>query len=746
MSKTNTKKMLTVMISIAMVFSALAILSFAAQPAFAASGTITSDPVVFAESGGALVSTITVFNGGSFGSGASVTFYLSTSTTFGSGKIQLSSSVSTIPAGTTTFSNFVTKLSGGSGLSAGTYYIAATDDSGSTFTSPVSVTIISTAAPTISLSPSSVTPGTTVTVSGSNWDSGSTLALYLNYAGGTALISSFAASSLGSETFSVPTNLPGSAGGTTYNVVAQETSSSSTNYGITADSSFTLSPEVTVTSTPASISGATTSSFTLTGHGFPASQSFTASTSLNPTATITVGGVDALVAAFSSDSTGTLTASVTGLNSAISSYGSATITMKDSTPTTYTSVGSILVSIPNPTGLGFHFAVTPTSPLTGSNVYVNDSVTITVWDFPASQSTQFNLGSTSVGSLTTDVNGAGTLSTVIPAIPAGTYTPTAVVSSDYISIKPSTSPLTITVVNSFKAVDSAFTALTNSEYLPSTGDITVQAYGLTPTTNSYDFADSEVATGGVYSGGLLVASPSVGTETSSGLQPAANGTLIFTYSPGYASLSSPPATGTPITVKSLNSVNEYGYLNTGNYAYKAIGAVTFTAPTSLAIEKAGSSVTLTLGGMIPYNANVYPGVVVTYNVYVGTSEQTLSFTNHANTVVTGTTIDSGDSLISFTAPSTNGLYNLSIAYNGLGTSTAPGTEQIVVSATGSSASAGSLVLVSTTNGYDVVGYGYSANPKFYYASYGNSISSGTNESVTHGAFVDTSTLGSIQYS
>ena len=134
---------------------------------------------------------------------------------------------------------------------------------------------------------------------------------------------------------------------------------------------------------------------------------------------------------------------------------------------------------------------------------------------------------------------------------------------------------------------------------------------------------------------------------------------------------------------------------------------------------------------------------------MGTSEQTLSFTNHVSKVVTGTTIDSGDSAISFTAPSTNGLYNVSITYNGMGTSTAPGTQQIVVSAIASSASAGSLVLVSTTNGYDVVGYGYSANPTLYYAKYGNSISGGVSKTVTgtnYGAFVDTSTLGSIQYS
>ena len=82
MKKISTKKMLTVLISLAMVFSALAVISMAAQPAYAASGTITADPTVFTETGGALASTIVVFNGGTFGAGASITFWLSTTNTF----------------------------------------------------------------------------------------------------------------------------------------------------------------------------------------------------------------------------------------------------------------------------------------------------------------------------------------------------------------------------------------------------------------------------------------------------------------------------------------------------------------------------------------------------------------------------------------------------------------------------------------------------------------------------------------
>ena len=762
MSKTNTKKMLTVMISIAMVFSALAILSFAATPAYAASsGTVTLNPTVFTAGSGTGTATTTLVNGGTFSQGATLTFYISPVNSFAAnnstiGSFSLGGTATSLSNNAVSLFPLVAGTGAGkylkvSTLTAGdTYYVGVSDGSG--FADAGAITIVS-GTPILSLtSPEKAgSTDTLSTTSGHGFDSGSTVTVYLNYVSGTVLISSVSAADLASGySFTVPTNEPKG----TYTVIAQETSpSTADNYQVTAQTSLAITPSVTAS--PISISGATSSSFTLTGHGFTASDSFSASTSLNTANAIILGSTNdrAINAAFSSDSTGSFTVSVTGIASALSTTESANISMHDSSGNAFSDVGSIIVSVPNPTALGFDFAITPTSPLASPDVYVNDSVTITVWNFPASQSTQFNLGSTSVGSLSTDVNGAGTLSTVIPAIPSGSYTPIAVVSSDYLSTEPSVTLKSITVENSFAVTDSAGTSLTTTydEYVPSDGLITISAFGLNPVTSTYDFADSLVATGGVGAAGL-VTTVAVGSESASTGQftPAANGTLIFTYSPGYASLNSPPSTGNEATVTSVSSVvNEYGYSSTGNYGYDAIGSVTFT-PSNLAIEKAGSSVTLTPSGFIPYNANVYPGVIVSYNVYVGTSEQTLSFTNHASTVVTGTTIDSGDSAISFTAPSTNGLYNISITYNGMSTSTAPGTQQIVVSATGSSASAGSLVLVSTTNGYDVVGYGYTSAPTpaptLYYAKYGNRISTGISESLTYGAFVDTSTLGSIQYS
>ena len=758
MSKPYTKKMLTVMITVAMVFSALAILSFAMTPAYAASsGTVTLNPTTFSAGSGTGVATTVLANGGTFTQGATLTFYISPVNSFSSGNSTIGTY--TLGGAATSLSNvavtlFTLTAGGGTGhvttLTAGdTYYVGVSDGSG--FADAGAISIVS-GTPTLSLSSASAKAGATDTLSTTSnhpFDTGSTVEVYLNYVSGTVLISSVSAGSLSSGySFTVPTNEPQG----TYTVIAQETSpSTANNYGITAQISLTINPSVTAS--PISISGATSSSFALAGHGFPSSVSFSASTSLNTANAIILGSSNdrAINPAFSSDSTGSFTVTTTGIASALSTAESANISMHSSTGTPFSNVGSIIVSIPNPTALGFDFAISPTSPLSSPNVYVNDSVTITVWNFPASQSTQFNLGSTSVGSLTTDANGAGTLSTVIPAIPAGSYKPTAVVASDYLSIEPSVTLKSVTVENSFSVVDSAGTTLvaTNEEYMPSSGMITVQAFGLTPTTDTYDFADSVAASSGVYAGSL-VTSIAVGTETSSGLQPAANGTLIFTYSPAYASLATPPATGADVTVTSLNSVvNEYGYSNTGNFGYDAIGAVTWT-PSSATIEKAGSTVSFTPSGLIPYDATVAPNVIVTYNLYAGSTELQLSYRNHASTTVTGqTSFDSGDTSITFAAPSTNGLYNLTVTYNGQSTSTSPGTQYLVVSTSGSSPSDGSLTLIATTNGYKVVGIGFdgsSTSWKLYYASYGNAISTGASESLTNGAFVDTTTLANVQYS
>ena len=405
--------------------------------------------------------------------------------------------------------------------------------------------------------------------------------------------------------------------------------------------------------------------------------------------------------------------------------------------------------MPNPTGLGFTFSVTATY---GTTYNVNDSVAITVYNFPASQNVQFFLGGTLVGSLTTDSNGAGTLSTVVPPLPTGTYTPTAVVSSQHL-VKAGATPYLISA--SFQAVDPTGAMLnvkssTYGEYVPSNGMITVQAFGLNPTSNGYDFYDSIVAPStasppeGVYKSGL-VTSISVGTGTSNLMQPAPNGTLIFTYSPGYAALTPPPATGTAGTITSANSIAPYGS-GTASYQYYAIGAISFAPPTDLEVYAPGATGnSLSVSGLIPYTAALYPGVTSNYNAYMGSTELTLTFTNPSSTVVTGTVFNTGDTSISFTAPSTPGVYNLSITYNAMPVSSAVGAQPIVVSSPGSSGSAGTLVLVPITGGWDVVGFGYDPSLTSFtlYWMTDSGKASQTESVSSSGSFVDTTSLSTI---
>ena len=741
------KKIVTAFVTAIMILSVLAILSFGTQSTYGASGSLTLDPTVFSHSA---TSTIVLANGGTFGSGATVKFYASTTTTFSSsntvvGTYSLSTGVTTLSNAAVTFNPSL--------IAVGNWYIAASDDSGTTFTTSTAITVTS-INPKITLSSTSTTPGSTETVTGSGFDSGSTVTFYLSYATGTTLVSSVPASSLNSgATFTVPNNIPGSSSGVTYYVVAQESSASSTNYGITADASFSLTPSVTVS--PNSISGATSSSFTITGHGFPASDSFSASTASSPVTTIQFAGVDAVNPSFSTDSTGTFSVTATGLSAAItlSSYnGPQQITMHDSASNTFSNVGPVIVSQPNPSLIGFSFAVTAT---TGSTYNVNDAFVATVWDFPSSQSVSFWFGSNEVGSITTDSNGVGQLTSVIPPVAGATYTPEAVDSATSISTSPTTGTSSYSISAFFQAVDPNGAALivpssnpsSYGEYVPSSGLITIQAYGLTPTTTNYDFYDSEVASGGIGAAGL-VTSVKVGTESSSTgkFTPATNGTLIFTYSPGYSAMSSPPSTGTAGTITSANSVSGH---DSNSYAYYTIGSATVNTPSSFSIILASATGQgFSFSGLIPYTASLYPGISNQYNVYVGTTELTLSFTNHISVSTSGSVFDTGDTSFSFTAPASIGLYDLNITYNGESVATSSvATQHVVISSAGSSPSAGTLVItaLSTAGNYEAVGYGYEATTSLnlYYTVYGTSATSHKSTiSTTNGAFASQISPGS----
>jgi len=271
--------------------------------------------------------------------------------------------------------------------------------------------------------------------------------------------------------------------------------------------------------------------------------------------------------------------------------------------------------------------------------------------------------------------------------------------------------------------DPSGTLLTStlSEYVPSTGILTVQAYGLTPST-LYDPEDSLAAPSGVFTAGL-VTSVSVGTASAQGIYPAYNGTIIFSYRADYPS-GTATSTSSSITIAGING---YGG---NNFGYKAIGNAVVSTPSPFGILTPGSPAMLTVTGLIPYGSPVYPGLSYYYNAYLGPYELTLTYSSTSSDVFYGT---SGTFSGSFIVPSLLGINNISITTNGQPPSSAAGVQYTIESAPGTSPSSGSIAVIPVTGGYEVAGFGYYIAPTVYYMTYAGR-SSGTTVTLTSGAF------------
>jgi hypothetical protein len=734
MYKPNTKKMLTVLITVAMVFSALAILSFATTPASAtATGVVTYNPTTFGESLSGttytMTPTVVVANGGTFGSGSTVYFYVSTTTSASGIVAPFASYVGsvTLPGGATSLSNTaVTLFSSNSGSTnyAGSYYLLASDSSSTAapaqFSAGTAITIVSTQ-PTLVLNPPAATVGSTVKVTGTGWDAGASVSVYLNYAAsGTVLLTTTVGTNDAiSASFTVPalsgteTATGGSITGVSpYEVVAQETNSLSATYpmgGITASTTFNVLPSITVS--PASINGAKSSTFTMTGTGFLAGETIAAFTSTSSgTSQVTIGpsSVQAYVSAATVDSTGSVTISVTGLANTLSS-GPNNIVITFSGPSvTDTFSNAIYVSSPNLAAL--HLTFTTSSP-----VYPGDSATAAVYNFPASTPVNVYLGSYLVTSLTTDANGFASASTTIPYLPAGTYTPmaTAMVSSASVS----TTTTAVKVSSFFQVTDPSGTMLisTSNEYVPADGSLTVFAAGLNP-LSSYAFTDSAIGLIPEYAASINVVN---GTVTSSyDITPGSNGVVNFTYVPGYTGISTSTSESITVTGVTGMSGDTFGYLVVGALS---IGP-TFGSPSSVFVPSSTSSSVLTISGLIPQASNTYPTISPVYNVFFGTTELTFGTGTSATTKVTSATT------LSFTVPSlAGGINNISVNYNGNATSLASAPELISSPATSFSAV---NVEINTTLGYI---YGYNLDSGATYTLYVSGFGTVSTPSVTVGA-------------
>ena len=702
------RKTATFFLTAVMILSALAILSIGTQPTYAASGSVTYDPTVFADG----QSTLVVASGGTFTASSTVYFYVSSTDTFGSSSPQIGSYA--LPTGATSLSNSVFHLT--ISETPGTYYIAASDDNRATFTSGSQITVTA-LSPSIKVA-STVTAGGTATVTGSQFDPGSVIDIYLQYAGGQTLASSVSAATGNfSTTISIPSALYQTS--STYNVVAQEVSSSSLNSGITASASFTILPSISVS--PKDVSISSSSTVVINGYGF------------SPGASISDNSITltAQSGSISLESNSVTTVNTNGEFSSTVSFDSAAangggvnvgiVTSPSSSSSSFTN--AFYVSQQNATVLGFNFAVVPT---TGSTYNVGDPFTATVYNFPASQTVDFYLGTTIVGSTTTDSNGFGQVTSTIPALPGNTYYPTAEVTSMGL-FKQSAS---LAISPDFVVSNPGNVMMTSSpsEYIPSNAVLTVAAYGLNPSL-TYNLDDSLVASGGVYSSGSsnLETSISVGTASSSGIYPASNGTLIFSYSPSYTT----KTTGSSATLTMTGSVSAYdGY----SYGYKTIGTPSVSSPSSFDILSQGAIGTnLVISGLIPFESPVYPGTSYYYSAFIGSASISVTYNSFTSTRIYA----SGGSFSgTFTVPYQTGLLDINVTYYGSSYSSNLTTQYVVISTESTSYSSGTLQVIPLSTGgtYEVVGNGYyNKNPKLYYTTYAGPQLQGT-ETLTNGAF------------
>jgi len=376
-------------------------------PVRAASGTITLNPIAFTTTGTDVETTIAVANGGVFGSGATVEFWISEDTTFTSTDTPIGTV--TLPAGQTSFINTVVELFGATeALASGTYYIAATDD-GSTWTSYVEVTL-TLRNPELNVIPPSVTPfpNTAVDFEGTDFEAGSTVRIYLSYPGGQ-LLTTVTASPAGTieGSFIVPT-LPED----TYDIIAQEVAT-------TLSDSDTLDIVPGVLLSKYALGKPAGQAFNVYGYGFAAGATITANSitiaALTagvtlPSTSYTTGSSGTVHPEATASASGTFTISGVSTTSDFTGTGFATVTVVSGVTAT------IVVSEPGLT-LGA-VATVGTEPIA---VNVGDELTVWVLDYPASTGLTIKLGDLNVGSITTDAFGAGKLDITVPPTP-GTAT------------------------------------------------------------------------------------------------------------------------------------------------------------------------------------------------------------------------------------------------------------------------------------------------------------------------------------
>ncbi|MFC1864292.1 beta strand repeat-containing protein [Chloroflexota bacterium] len=315
------------------------------------------------------------------------------------------------------------------------------------------------AAPAITLSTASGTVGSTLTISGTGFTVNTTGTV--TFGSGSALATSYSATSDNTGAFSTSFFVPTVPGGA-YTILA--------TLGTSASASFTVTPAVILSTTSAHVGDL----ISISGNGFSASLrasiAYDGTTIINVTtntngsfdATFTVPhsvyGAHTVTASdgiFNTSTTlrvtqfitvspapGEVGSSVTVIGSGFSSSAAITVNLDGTRATSSTSDAygdfSVNFTVPATTG-GIHtiaasggivsasatFSVLSTMRLSASSGHVGASVTVSGSAFSSSTTITITLDDTYIMQATTDVNGSFSVSLAVPANPGGARTLTA---------------------------------------------------------------------------------------------------------------------------------------------------------------------------------------------------------------------------------------------------------------------------------------------------------------------------------
>ncbi len=499
----NGSRIRALAVLLGMILAVQVALVIVAVPAQAASGSLAlTAPTSFSfntTAGSGSIATTAVVGGGTFGSGATIQFVISTSTRFTkplAGKLIGSL---TLPAGQTTISPatkvdlFKGTLNGGSVVTAaGSYFISATDDGGSTFAGAVSVDIIA-ARISVLPSPAQLTPfpGNAVSFKGQGYTAGKSVDIFLGAPAAPpgTLLRTVTAKPDGtvSGSFSLPEVASGPAP-----IYALDRDS-----GLSNGVGFALSivPGIRLEFPAPAIIDPTGGPITVGGFGFASGATIAKNDiSVNNLA----WGPSSATAASSAGSFHVPLTPPTSLVTSPLSQGFQTVMEKSTGVTTK----KLLASSP-----GFTAAAVALVPDSAFAVNVGDSVDIAVFSYPANTGLSLMMGGRLIQSVLTDNHGAAIQTVAIPDLPGSAtgrgYTVDAVNAQGLSASTKLTGPTALVVQSSLAVTDLAGAA---TPLVRPKGQILVSGTG---------FAARDSLT--IQASGSMIVTSTIGTATSDSL-------------------------------------------------------------------------------------------------------------------------------------------------------------------------------------------------------------------------------------